>query len=123
MRHRVLHAAALSKAESGNMPVDATSADELEAALRALTSRLDAEAAPGEAIILDFSDIDYINSSHLAQLLRVRKKLTDRGARLMLCGMSDQLWSTVHLTGLDRVFKVAATVRDAQGILSIEERA
>jgi len=123
MRHRVIQVDSLGPAAGEALAGDASVADGLEAGLRNLSTELSDSVPPGHGVILDFTDIDYLNSSHLAQLLRIRKKLTDRGSKLLLCSMSDQLWSTIHLTGLDRVFKIASSVRDAMGMLAVEEQA
>ena len=122
MRHRVIQVDSLRPAAGELMAGDASVADGLEAGLRNLSLELGESMPPGHGVILDFTDIDYLNSSHLAQLLRIRKKLTDRGSKLLLCSMSDQLWSMIHLTGLDRVFKIASSARDAMGMLAVEEQ-
>ena len=117
MRHRLIELAPLLRTHS---PENHTaSAEELDVVLGDTARDLEATARPREGIIISFAELGYINSSHLAQLLRLRKKLTDRGCPLILCDMSDQIWSTVHLTGLDRVFRIVATARDAQSALAL----
>lgn len=58
-------------------------------------------------VVLNFSGVTYISSSHLAQLLRLRKRLTDQSRALVLCSLNDNVWSVMLLTGLDRVFRFA----------------
>jgi anti-anti-sigma factor len=78
--------------------------------------RLEA-AAPGQTrhVVLNFASVTYISSSHLAQLLRLRKKLVDQGRSLVLCSLGDNVWSVMLLTGLDRVFR---TVQDPMTALA-----
>src|SRR5262245_21570073 len=74
--------------------------------LAAIYERVSAECAKRpHNVVLNFSGVTYISSSHLAQLLRLRKKLVDCGRALVLCSMSDNVWSVMLLTGLDRVFR------------------
>lgn len=60
----------------------------------------------GEArhVVLDLRNVITLNSSNLAQLLRLRKKVISLGKRLRLCGVRDTVWSVLLVTGLDKVF-------------------
>ena len=78
--------------------------EELGALGERLTST-DAAATP--AVILNFADVTYLNSSNIAQLLRVRRRLEECGRSLRLCSISDPVWSVMMLTGLDKVFDCA----------------
>lgn len=71
-------------------------------------------------VVLNFSGVNYISSSHLAQLLRLRKKLVDGGRTLVICSMSDNVWSVMLLTGLDRVFRFAQDPMTALATLQLE---
>ncbi|MBY0262638.1 MAG: STAS domain-containing protein [Phycisphaerales bacterium] len=66
-----------------------------------------AEGGPLPHVVLDFGGVSYLNSSHIAQMLRMRKKLTEARRQLLLCSMSDELWSVMSMTGLDKVFTYA----------------
>jgi anti-anti-sigma factor len=48
--------------------------------------------------------VTYLNSSNLAQLLKVRKKLSSAGRKLRVCTVNDAVWSVLMTTGLDQVF-------------------
>lgn len=61
-------------------------------------------------VVLDFSGVAFLNSSNLSRLLRLRKKLHDKGNRLVLCGISTKAWSTFLVTGLDKVFEFTENV-------------
>jgi anti-anti-sigma factor len=79
-------------------------------------------AAPRTAkhVVLNFSSVNYISSSHLAQMLRLRKRLADHGRMLVVCSMSENVWSVMMLTGLDRVFRYAQDPMTALATLQIE---
>ena len=64
-------------------------------------------------VILDFTGVRYMNSSNLARVLRLRKHLVEIDGRLVLCGMSPQIGSVFSVTGLDKIFNVAADVEEA----------
>ncbi len=63
------------------------------------------EATPN--IVVNLTAVSYLNSSHLAAMLRLRKRITDAGRTLVLCGLNDELTTVMRHTGLDRVFKFA----------------
>lgn len=72
-------------------------------------------------IVLNFANVTYINSSNIAQLLRLRQGLAKHGRRLKLCGMSDPVWSVMLVTGLDKVFKFAPDPMTALAGLQLED--
>ncbi|MBL8762690.1 MAG: STAS domain-containing protein [Phycisphaerae bacterium] len=69
--------------------------------------------APAPHVVLNFSSVTYLNSSHLAQLLRLNRLAQERGRLLMLCALADTIWSVMLMTGLDRVFRVAPDMMTA----------
>jgi anti-anti-sigma factor len=71
----------------------------------ALLRRLD--DAPGDPpdVIVNVQSVSYMNSSNIAQLLKLRKKLLDNSAQLRICSVADRVWSTILVTGLDKVFE------------------
>ena len=71
-------------------------------------------------VVLNFSGVNYISSSHLAQLLRLRKRIVDHGRALVLCSLSDNVYSVILLTGLDRIFRFAQDPMTALATLQIE---
>lgn len=87
--------------------------------LSALSERLD-ETEPGAtpAVILNFADVTYLNSSNIAQLLKIRRRLSEAGKGMRLCSIPDPVWSVMLLTGLDKVFDF--TPDPATAIASIQ---
>lgn len=70
--------------------------------LAALTDSI--EAKPTN-VVLNFASVGFINSSNVARLLRLRKKMMALSRRLVLCEASSQVWSVFLVTGLDKIFE------------------
>ena len=70
-------------------------------------------------VVLDFSNVTFLNSSNIARLLKLRKLVTiNHGRRLKLCGISTHVWGVFLVTGLDKVFEYADDV--ASGLTSLQ---
>jgi anti-anti-sigma factor len=80
----------------------------------------DQEAARANHVVLNFSGVTYLNSSHIAQMLRMRKRLMDLERALVLCAMNDNVWSVLSLSGLDKVFRYAPDPMTALAGLQLE---
>jgi len=63
--------------------------------------------------VLDFSGVRFVNSSNIASLLRVRKRITTTDGRLVLCGVRTQVWGSFLVTGLDKIFQFVDDVPTA----------
>ncbi len=55
-------------------------------------------------VVLNMDEVSYLNSSNIAQILRLRKFLVEHDANLRLAATQDAVWSVMLLTGLDKVF-------------------
>lgn len=71
-------------------------------------------------VVLNFSRVTYISSSNLAQLLRLRKHLAEASRQIRICCVSDEVWSVLMVTGLDKVFRFSPDVMTALAGLQIE---
>jgi anti-anti-sigma factor len=71
-------------------------------------------------VVLDFSAVNYVNSSHLSRLLKLRKRIVAEEGRIILCGVRTQVWGTLIMTGLDKVFNFSDDVTTALATLQIE---
>lgn len=80
----------------------------------------DATPGHGNHVVMNFSGVTYLNSSHIAQLLRMRKRLMDLDRNLVLCAMNDNVWSVLSLSGLDKVFRYAPDPMTALAGLQLE---
>jgi len=56
-------------------------------------------------VVIDFSDVDIVTSSSLAQMLRLQKVLDDMDQQMVICGTSKRTRSIFEITGLDKVFE------------------
>src|SRR5438552_3049004 len=69
------------------------------------------EQRGGMDILMDFSDVNYLNSSNIARLLKLRKLLTSsHPGRLKLCSIPTSVWGVFLVTGLDKIFDFADDV-------------
>ncbi|MCA9303315.1 MAG: STAS domain-containing protein [Phycisphaerales bacterium] len=71
--------------------------------------------------VLDFHEVSYINSSNIAQLLRLRKNLEEHTRQLVLCGVTDEVMSVLVVTGLNKVFQFAPEMLTAIASVQVEE--
>ena len=92
-------------------------ADEIEALLR----RVDDQAETGPDVIIDLKAVSYLNSSNLAQLLKLRKKMMLSKRRLRICSATDSVWSVMLTTGLDSVFNFTEDVSTSLASLQLGE--
>lgn len=74
-------------------------------------------ADPAVGVVLDLSQVRYMNSSNLAKLLRLRKTLIEKDGRLILCAAGQQVLTVFQVTGLDRIFRFAANVDEAAELI------
>ena len=72
-------------------------------------------------VVLDFAQVSYINSSNIAQLLRLSKALTASGRSMCLSALSDEVWSVMMVTGLDKVFRFAPDTMSALAGLQLDD--
>jgi anti-anti-sigma factor len=82
-----------------------------------LNAVLEQPEQPGDAI-LDFSAVTFLNSTNIAKILQVRREMLKRG-RLIVCGISDPLWGTFLVTGLDKIFTFTEDLAGALASLQI----
>jgi anti-anti-sigma factor len=68
------------------------------------------EGRPDVDVVMSFSGVDYLNSSNIAKLLKLRKKVLSSRRRLVLCHINTNVWGLFLVTGLDKVFEFADNV-------------
>lgn len=85
--------------------------------IASLTERMEQEA---KSIVLNFTDMKFLNSSNISRLLKLRKVLIDKDCRLLLCEIPIQIWGVFLLTGLDSLFDVAEDTASALAALQIK---
>jgi anti-anti-sigma factor len=72
-------------------------------------------------VVLNFTDVSYLNSSNIAQLLKLHRLLNEANRRLKLCHVSDEVWSVLMVTGLDKYFQFAPDTMTALAGLQLDE--
>jgi anti-anti-sigma factor len=70
-----------------------------------------AENAP--LIVLDLSDVPYMDSAALGTLVHVEVSSKHRGRKLVLAGVNERVATLLQVTNVDKVFKIFPTVADA----------
>ncbi len=69
------------------------------------------ESNPQLDVVLNFAGVNYLNSSNLAKLLRLRKAVTiTNQRRLVLCQVNTHVWGLFLTTGLNKTFDFADDV-------------
>lgn len=56
-------------------------------------------------VIVDLQNVATLNSSNLGALIEIKKILQTKDRRMVICNISDPIWSTMLATGLDQVFE------------------
>ena len=87
--------------------IDSVSAGELEAALAA------EPAASARSLLVDLAATEYVSSAGLRVLLKLLKRLSGSGGRLILGGMRDGVRQVFEIAGFLPLFDVAATREEA----------
>jgi len=91
--------------------------------LCALITHLEQPKARSSHVVLNFSDVTYVNSSNLGQLIKLRKLLEQHDRSLVLCAISDEVVEVIRITGLERLFRIAANPMTALTALQLEAEA
>ncbi len=76
------------------------------------------ERRPGVHVVLDFTTVNYINSSNIAKLLKLRKLMSTSSGRLKLCCLNTSAWGVFLVTGLDKIFEFCNDV--PSGLASVQ---
>lgn len=88
----------------------------------AITSQLDKVFQEGyKRVIIDMSDISYINSSGLNLLVRLLTKVRNKGGELILIALSESVEKLFFITKLTSIFTICATIQEAQKIFNAQE--
>ena len=72
-------------------------------------------------LVLDMRHVQFLNSSNIAQLLRVRKLAMLAGARIRICSVSDRIWGVLLATDLDRIFDFSEDVTTSLAALQVSK--
>lgn len=99
----------------GELADDPQYADDLTAIIEQCTNNAQLD------VLLNFAQVNYLNSSNIAKLLKLRKLVTITNERkLKLCGVSRQVWGVFLVTGLDRIFEIVEDVPTGLASMQID---
>ena len=70
------------------------------------------------ALLIDFSEVTYIDSSGLATLVEYVQKSAGFGGRLAIGGLSESVRTIFDLVRLDEIFTIRTSLADARAALS-----
>ena len=82
----------------------------------------EAGAVGADNVIVDLSEISFIDSTALGVLVQETKRLEGRGHSLVLVTNDPRTLRVFEVTGLDRVLRTFATLRDALSQLEPDSR-
>ncbi len=97
--------------------IDHATAPQFEAGLMPL---LEQARAGNGALVLDFSEVDYISSGGLRVLMIAATQMRAQQARLIVAGLYSVVAEIFAISRFDRVMSIAPTVEDALGQCSAE---
>lgn len=70
---------------------------------------LEIAGPPVTMIAFDFTRQEFLNSSGLGELVKIKDSLTDRNMSLALINLSPRVTLLVHMVGVDRFFTIVAS--------------
>lgn len=70
-------------------------------------------------VVISFAGVSYLNSSNIARLLKLRKKILTNRRRLVLCQINTNVWGLFLVTGLDKVFHFADSMATALATIQL----
>jgi anti-sigma B factor antagonist len=91
--------------------VDLSTIDELKTAVRSCL-------ADSTAIVLDLSELDFIDSSGLGAFVQLAKEAAAQGASFALTNVGSRTYRLLEITGLAAVFDVRKSGQDADDVSS-----
>lgn len=83
-------------------------------------SNLKDENATFHHTVIDLQNVSNLNSSNLGALIEIKKLLHTKERRMIICNISDSIWSTMLATGLDQVFEFIENTPVALASLTFE---
>jgi anti-anti-sigma factor len=97
--------------------IDASNALELK---QAFLSLKDQEEYP-KNLILNISDVKYIDSSGLSAILVAHKVCSEAGGIMILCGASEHVMKLVKISQLDKILDLLPTQEEAVDAVFMKE--
>lgn len=80
-----------------------------------IQKEIDAALATGaNTVIMDLTDVNFVDSSALAVMVRAMKHCRERGGELILCGLRQPVRIIFELTRMDKAFRIFDTLAEAR---------
>lgn len=100
----------------GELTDDPQFTDDLTAAIEICTKQ------PRTDVLMNFAGVNYLNSSNIAKLLKLRKLVAIGNQRkLKICGINTHVWGVFLVTGLDKIFEFVDDVPSGLATLQMQE--
>ncbi|NEO32438.1 MAG: STAS domain-containing protein [Symploca sp. SIO3C6] len=71
-----------------------------------------------DIVLVDFSDVSFMDSSGLGALVLALKTVRAAGGKLFICSVNEQIRMLFELTSMDRVFEIHSTREDFEKSLA-----
>ena len=93
--------------------IDGSNAAAFEEAVRTAIEDTD------RAVIVGMAELTYISSAGLRVIFLTAKSLKARGAGLVLCSLSEQIFEVFRISGFDKIAPIRDTPADARAALDV----
>jgi len=87
----------------------------------ALLMKLNKQDAMSPHIVIDLQNIDKLHSLNLGAFIEINSLQQTKKRRMIICNVSDSVWSTMLATGLDQVFEFIEDTTTALASLTFED--
>jgi anti-anti-sigma factor len=74
--------------------------------------------SPPRSVIVDLTEVTFIDSAGISSLLTVRQTVGEWGGRLILCGVPPLIDRTFRVVGMSRLIPIVETMAQALGIVT-----
>ena len=88
--------------------IDLYNANELKEKVNMSTDR-----AASSNVIIDLKDVEYIDSTGLGILIGIKRRVNEKGGRLILVLYSDRINKLFEITGLNKIFTISRSFESA----------
>ena len=88
--------------------------------IAAFTRLLSDEKGLEPSAVFEMGEVTYLNSSNIAQLLKLRKQLHTAGRQLRISGVTDSVWGLLMTAGLDKLFSFTPDTATALASLQLQ---
>ena len=84
---------------------------DIDALSESLTAAVEKD---NKKVILDFSNVKFLSSAVLGVLIRVTKKIYERGGEVKFCSIDQKIFEIFRITRLNKIFDIYPDIESAQ---------